>query len=306
MLFGARPGSGTRGFNDSDGSAPTPNRFALFGGAGTVVFARTSFASGTTLTSPQTIIDNFNAPANFLITKLPDQTTCVKVLEYSRHKSNDTVSVNYFFAGTDQGLYVFSKKDGTGFALTEMDLTYLAQGVWRHIDNISGSITDVKTLGSIGAALDQGGLYVVTTEEGLKSTVYRIPILASVQATFANNFVLAQSGIGIFDDVILFTGIRPVIISFTGSPLSSPPALDLKGEELVLTTNYGLFGSTRIDPSGTSFTGVNTATNQIEAAWARIPDGNVTTFYGISGVYTLIPTTVWPFSVERCLWLLHL
>lgn len=279
----------TRGFYGALSTNPNLNRFALFGGTGTVVIARTSVATGPNINSPQIVIDNFDDPANFLVTKLPDPTACVKVLEYSRHSAADTVNLNFFYAGTDKGLFVFSKKDGSGFAFDELNLPTLAQGVWRLVPEFTSSITDIKTLGYYSNT-NPNGLYIVTTDVGLASTLYRVPFAGSGQALFTTKYILAQSGVGIFDDVILFTGIRPVITNLTGTPPT------FAGQQIVLTTNYGLFGSTRHGTTGGL--GIDAATNQTEAAWISVPDGNTTMFYGIAGVYSLLPTTVWPFSVE--------
>lgn len=275
------------------------NRFALFGGTGTIVFARTSYSTlapsvNIEINSPQIVINDFSNPANFLVTKLPDPSACVKVLEYSRQAADQLVqyTFNYFFAATDNGLYVFSNKDGSGFTVDQLNqgLTALADGMWQRISDIPGSITDIKTLGIRPSLLTNVGLYVITTQEGFLSTVYRIPIQPTVRETFATKYILAQSGVGIFQDVILFTGIRPVVTYWVGT--FQPSA-----EQLVLATNYGLFVSTVFDAS-TPPTGINAATNQAQAAWTRIADGNNTMFYGVSGVYTVFPSTVWPFSVE--------
>ena len=117
----------------------------------------------------------------------------MKVLEYSRHTTLDQVTVNYFYAGTDTGLYAFAKKDGTGFALTEMDLPTLSQGVWRLITDLPGSITDIKTTGlTSNPNKNQSDFTFIITQEGLTSTLYRIPIKDTVAQTFATMYVLAR------------------------------------------------------------------------------------------------------------------
>ena len=121
--------------------AASQDRYALFGGVNTVAFAITTtsmvpFApfniTGNGSEAPQGVITDFSSPSTFLVTQLPStQGAAINALEYSRQVSG--TQSNYFFAGTDAGLYVFSN-GGNGFdvaSLNAFNLFPFAGGGWQ-------------------------------------------------------------------------------------------------------------------------------------------------------------------------------
>jgi hypothetical protein len=274
----------TRGFTGSDNL----NRFALFGGYGKVDIARVSVAYNQTTTSPQRIIEDFCTSGtctelNFLETTLPNK-ACVTVLEYSRPAAGDTNQC-YFFAGTEQGLYVYANAGTTGFDLSNLTMHNLAQGQWVHIPAFHDPIVDIKTTGL--------SLYIVTqkTSSGsLISSVYRVDFAQTVATMFdtANIHLIAQTGQQPFEHAYAFTGIQPIAVHVSNTN-------EIEAEQLLLGTNAGLFGSY----AATGVTrGVADADNQTEAAWALVPPRNAVWIEGIAGIDTPVPSTVWPISVE--------
>src|SRR5579872_1073171 len=301
----------TRGFLGS-----TVYRYALFGGVNKVAFAVTSIAFNsvdassdqTYCSSPQTTVTDFSSISNFLITNLPDGAGSCMVLEYSRtstiaDRNPNNTNLNYFFAGTDTGLFVFNVM-GTGFNATDLqtvDMSPFSNGAWQKVDSIPGQIIDIKTSGSNGTLVNGvGTLYVIANQSTptapLQSTLYAIPFAPTVSAMFApsNIRILAQTGVGTFAKLFQFYGIQ--IIS-TGNPRSSDPGAK---EQLILTTNQGLFVSQADQSAGD---GTITAANQTAANWQLVqdPSGSPTTaktmFNGIAGPNTPVRQTAWPFNL---------
>jgi hypothetical protein len=277
----------TRGFTESDNL----NRFALFGGCGKVDIARVSVAYNQLTTSPQEVIEDFCPPTgcqalNFLETMLPDNNVCVTTLEYSRPSANDPDNHCYFFAGTDQGLYVYANAGIAGFDLSNLAMNTLALGRWVHISAFPDPIVDIKTTGLT--------LYIVTQTAktgNLISSLYRIDFDTTVEAMFdsTNIHLIAQTGTAPFEQAYAFTGIQPVAVYVTNNN-------EIKAEQLLLGTNAGLFGSYATVSGATR--GVADATDQDSAAWALVPSRNTLWVEGIAGIDTPIPSTVWPISVE--------
>jgi hypothetical protein len=286
----------TRGFTATTTAEPyTLNRFALFGGCNKVVFAQTSTAYSYEITSPQEVIENFCptcADTYYLETFLPypDTQVCINVLEYSRTNTDTTQC--YFFAGTDNGLYVYCNNNNEGFMLSELNIETLSQGMWVKIDAFSDPIIDIKTTGL--------SLYIVSrsVKKGtMTSTVSRVDFEDTIQDMFNLTYTIAQSRQDIFENAPAFTGIQPVAVQVENEQLAA--------EQLVLATNDGLFAShsdLALFPEG-----IAQATTQEEAAWARVPVQrwkqnskiNHTIFFeGIAGIDTPIPSTVWPISIE--------
>lgn len=270
----------TRGF------LANQSRYALFAGdvdnQSSVMFARISQALSGSVNSPQTVTTDFSLPKNFLITPLPDATCQVLVLEYARQLTG--TASNYFFAGTQNGLFVFSD-GGNGFdvaSLGNLNAAPFSTGDWELAPNITGSIVDIKTTGNM--------LYVITQKPAtattpMQSSLYRIPFATTVAAMFApgNITLIAQTGTGIFGSISAFSGLQIISTTPSGST-----------EQIVLATNNGLFQSKRIG-------GVQNATDQTNAAWLSIAN---TSFYynGIStvdnaSIPVASPSTVWPFHV---------
>ena len=284
----------TRGFLDT-----TINRYAAFGGVDRVVFARVSQATDiSSISSPQTLFTDFTDDADFLSTRLPDPGGCCTVLEYSRTSTTagDENNLNYFFAGTENGLYVYARDEtNSGFnalALGSMTAAPFNSNVWKRIEAINGAIVDLKTTGT-------GPLYVLTfqstEDEPIKSTLWSIPHKSTTGAMFSpsNLRIIAQTGVAPFTSVSEFFGIQVVA---TGQPDSTDPQ---EKEQLIMATNQGLFCTDSPQVGGQ---GIASATNQTEADWAVVVDGENTTaqtmFFGIAGIDTPIRHTAWPISVQ--------
>ncbi len=270
----------TRGFGANQ------SRYALFAGAvddeSSVIFARISQALGVFVNSPQTVVTDFSLARNLFVSPLPDSTCQVTVLEYARQITGS--NTNYFFAGTQNGLFVFSV-NGNGFDvanLGNLNAAPFTTGSWQLAPNLPGSIVDIKTTGNM--------LYIITqtpatATTAMQSSLYRIPFAPTVAAMFApgNITLIAQTGSGIFGLISAFSGLQIISTNFLGLT-----------EQIVLATNNGLFQSKRLG-------GVQNAIDQTDAAWLKIT--NTSFFYnGISAVDNASiplasPSTVWPFHV---------
>jgi hypothetical protein len=288
----------TRGFLNS-----TVQRYALFGGTNKVVFARTSQASNRNdASSPQEAITNYSLKENFLVTALPEKAGCCQVLEYSRTSTTagDANNLNYFFAGTQEGLFVFANSHGNGFNvlnLPTLDMSPFSTNIWTKITTITGSVIDIKTSGAGGV------LYVLTYQptdtNPFSSTLYRIPFTSNINTMFdaSNIFTIAQTNTDTFKNVIQFLGMQ---IMATDSPFSTNPE---SKEQLILATNQGLFRSDASQAG--ALQGVADAASQTAALWQTVaitmPSDKTTattSFYGIAGMDTPVRNTVWPFSIQ--------
>jgi len=273
----------TRGFNES-----TTNRYALFGGTNQVVFARVSQAKAVeNINSPQTVISDFSPAENFLATTLPNNAGNVFALEYSQREQNKG-NQNYFFAGTSNGLFVFTNNVGNGFnvdQLAELNQEPFISRSWQKISGITGAVTDIKSSGNT--------LYVLTfessDEQPLKNTLYNIHFTTTTKTMFqaSNINIIAETGTGIFTKISEFFGMQ---IIATGNFVNSA-----EKEQLALTTNQGLF---RTNANQTVKTGSPAASTQDEAEWELIDGTSTTMFFGIGGITTPIRHTVWPFSID--------
>jgi len=288
----------TRGFLST-----TAHRYALFGGGNRVIFTRISEAFDiTSLSSPQTVITDFSLSQNFLLTSLPDGAGCCHVLEYSRTSTTADNNVahtdlGYFFAGTNNGLYVFADSStGAGFNainMTTLNIAPFSSGSWHKVTTLSGPIVDIKTSGAGGT------LYVImsdsTATTPLQSTLYSVPFAGTVDAMFAptNLRTLAQTQVSPFNNAVQFYGIQ---ILATDDPRAANPE---NKEQLVLATNQGLFRSTASQAGSAS---VATVTTQAAASWQVVADTNnstaTTAFFGVAGANTPIRHTTWPISIE--------
>ncbi len=288
----------TRGFLNT-----TIQRYVLFGGSERVIFARTSEAIDiTSISSPQLAISDYSQSENFLTTLMPKGAGCCQVLEYSRTSTSadeDPTRENFcfFFAGTETGLFVFSDETGIGFnpiTLSTLNLAPFSGRSWRKMNTITGSVVDIKTSGA-GRTL-----YVVTSESTpttpLKSTLFSIPFTDNTNTMFAlsNINTIAQTGVGIFANVIQFYGIQ---ILATDDPRAANPE---NKEQLVLATNQGLFHSNASQAGSAS---VATATTQAAANWSLVAASPTqttatTAFFGIAGADTPVRQTTWPFSIQ--------
>jgi len=247
----------TTGFTGASGNT---SRYTLFGGGSRVVFARTSIASGTDVTSPNTPTTDYSLSTNLLDTSIAHAQASVRVLEYSRRTNGDG-NQNYFFAGTDQGLYVFANSStGAGFTINStvdaLNAAPFSTGSWHLIETIAGATIDVKTLGNV--------LYVLTFETSsatpIKNIVYRIPFTTNIATMFHPSNITAIAATKtspIFTSTSMFTSLDIIATNAAGTT-----------EQLVLATNTGLYRSSRAG-------GVQAATSQTNASWVAID----TSFY---------------------------
>lgn len=306
----------TRGFSYTNSQDGTPYRYALFGGNEKVAFA---LISDQLYTGVQEVVQDFSLPENFALTLLPRGAGCVTCLEYARRVSSANPAIdegisNYFFAGTATGLYVFVNNEAllhSGFAasaLTTLNLPPFINGQWIPAPNIPGAIIDIKTTGQ--------ALYVLTREtscnQPYKCTLYRIGYQNTVEAMFdpshPENFaIIAQTGVGIFEPVQLFTGIQIVV---SGVNVAEPlPSFRGTTEQVVLTTNNGIYQTTTINSA-------HNATSQTDAGWTQLDTEHDRLYKGIAGMdnapigifppdaplpsaeLVSYPATVWPFSLD--------
>ena len=298
----------TRGFADT-----TRERYALFGGVNKVVFARTAQARDTADTSsPEIAITDYSSAENFLITTLPDNAGCCQVLEFSRTSTptdNDDTRTNfgYFFAGTENGLFVFADSDGEGFNpidLSTLNTTPFSAGSWQKVSTISGSVIDIKASSAVDLMVSGTGetLYVVTSESSathpFTSKLLSIPFDSSIDRMFAQSNIrtIAQTSSGTFEKVIQFYGIQLIA---TDNPTSAAPEAK---EQIILVTNQGLFKS-NASQSGSTVNGIGDATTQSAASWQVLQQNVVKTttktmVNGIGGMDTPVRHTTWPFSIQ--------
>lgn len=266
-----------------------PFRYALFGGTNSVAFALTSSSRApgipfdinpvTNTPYPQRVTLNYCCPDYFLFTELPDDAGCVRSLEYSRR--DDMMPNNYFFAGTQHGLYVFAHQNGDGFAVTE--LGYLNAGIftsgsWHKIDTITDPVVVIQSSGNALYVLT----FAVSAEVPLSSTLLNIAFQSNIATMFApgNINTIAQSATApILDTTLVFTDVE--ILQTNANSTT---------EQLALTTNNGLFQTKTIG-------GSQNATNQTNADWSLV--GEQQLYYGIGSVdNALAKSTVWPFSAD--------
>jgi len=294
-------------------------RYTLFGGVNQVAFARISESTrddcpydinlDTEGAATQNVFPvpacetspNFMLPENYLLTKLPKNSGCVTSLEYSRRIDDTSPSYfnpNYFFAGTQKGLFIFSYQNDKGFDL-EAGVNLLNEApfvgrTWKQIPQIKGSVVAMKSSGM--------ALYVLTFQSSrfkpLQSTVYNIqfsgddPIADNI-STIAKSSTTAPGS-----DL---SGVKVI----TGLEILTDDNTDK--EQLVLTTNNGLYIST---------VGIEDVNNQGDAKWRPINPNDTAMYSGIFAVDNLpfvlphfdpslnscseegkIQTTIWPVQV---------
>jgi hypothetical protein len=263
-------------------SGNTNYRYALFGGVNQVIFALTSQQNpGETR---QIVTTDFSVPQNFLSTNCLGN---VSALEYGRRPTG--TANNYFFAGTEQGLFVFASPLGAGFDVNTLALLTappFSTNSWQKAGYIPGSVIDIKSSGN-------GNLYVLTLEltgaplNPFKNTIYSIPFTTNISTMFApgNIRTIGVTGVGAFANVSEFFGMQIVATGTGVTPQNT--------EQLILATNQGLFHSTAVQP-----TGIAGAVDQTTAVWTVYPGTAGTCFWGVAGMNTPIRNTVWPFSAQ--------
>ncbi len=269
-------------------------RYALFGGTNKVDVALISSSRApsspfninqtTGIPYPQRVTIDYCCPDFFKETCLPKGSGCVTTLEYAR-RTETQGNTNYFFAGTENGLFAFANQDGSGFNVTNLGL--LNQGItqsgsWQKVPIITGSVVDIKTSGN--------ALYILTFETSgetpLASKVQRIDFADNLTDMFnpnTNIFTIAQSGTSststALQSTLVFTAIDIIQTNAGGTE-----------EQLVLATNNGIFQSKAAG-------GIQSATSEVTANWSNLQCN--TLFYGIGSVDNArIKSTDWPFSAQ--------
>lgn len=265
----------TRGFG------AIKSRYALFGGAGKIAFAKISQAQTASTRAPQAVMLDFSLPEHYNVTTLPRPAGAVTALEYTRQLTG--APNNFFFAGTDVGLYAFAAADGSGFDvanLTDVNQAPFTSSIWHKINSISGSIIDIKTTGN--------ALYIMTSAPTPKQPynyrIYRVPFASSLNAMFANPILIAQSQADALQSTLAFYSMQIISTASDGST-----------EQLVISTNNGLYQSTRAG-------GVQAAITPTDAAWQLLSSSGAQLFNG-SGyidnatISAVPPSTIWPFNL---------
>jgi len=280
----------------------SPARYALFGGFEKVVFAKISrsyaqvpnpdpnyrFNPTTGGEWPQEVITRFSCPQNYKVTTLPQCSGRVNVMEFSR-RLPALINEEYFFAGTDNGLYVFADDRGQGFTVDQaVDNLNTApfNGLWQKAPNIPGTVIDIKTSGA--------ALYILTYQTNpLKHVVYRVDFTADINTMFATPYKIAESSTFVTNSDLSNTH------AFFGMQIMQRNINGNIQEQLTLVTNYGVFISGAI-------LGIHTATNQLLALWEPVDPTDTAMYNNIFGVdaqfNTIVnllafPSTVWPIKV---------
>ena len=308
---------------------PTPNRYALFGGIDQVVFARTSEATNPvtpTLNNLQTVVSDFTLPENIKVTQLEPGAGCVQALEYARTTINLSLIShrNYFFAGTENGLYVFENNNViSGFEgfnanqLQELNTGLFVSGGWKKIPNIPGSVIDIQSSGlalyilTTQRVIDKNGNPAIATStiSPVISTLYKVefgPTSITSTGLFANPKIIAQTGVAPF----INTGVFPFknVRQFYGIQVISTGAFNTptQADQIILATNQGLYKSNApqdmLDTNNASGLAnvmvIDSGYTATGANWNLIDTTGTTFFPGIAGADTPIRSTVWPFSIQ--------
>jgi len=276
----------------------SPARYALFGGMNQVAFVKISESQASKdpydrdlITDTQYIQDvtiNFDKPENYLLTALPVCAGCVKVLEYSR-----TFNTNYFFAGTQKGLYVFANREKEAFPINKdvnnLNAEPFISRRWQPAPNISGSIIDLKSDGNF--------LYVLTFETSnakpIKNCLYKIKFEDTVAAMFTSGNIIKIAESAVTEPN---SDLSAAKMFFAIQIMTTKDGNDFINE-IVLATNNGIYTTN----------GVFSAGDQEGAAWQPVDDQDTSMYTGIFAVDN-IPTettqdyqhelsTVWPIQV---------
>ncbi len=285
----------------------TAARYALFGGVNKVVFAKVTESKETTspfntssdtIPASQTVITDFSDAENFLETALPTGAGAVMTLEYSRRLSASD-DQNYFFAGTQNGLYVFAAANGAGFTIADTVNNLNAapfNGQWHKMNGIEGSVIAIKTTGRGNDNPGNGALYVLTVqastsaERPLIFKLYNIPFHVSITNMEGAIALIAESEVTATNSDL--SNIKAIL----GMEVISRIVGGNTAEQLVIATNQGLYRST-ISEAGAS-PGVINATTQAAALWQQVSATDLSMYYNIFGIDNAVqPTTVWPLQI---------
>jgi hypothetical protein len=287
------------------GLQETASRYALFGGSDIIVFTLISTANET---GPDTVTANFNNAENFLTTSLPTAGPLF-TLEYSRQPSQNIDdealgNINFFFAAAQNGLFVFASADGSGFDANQLELLNappFASGSWQQIssDILPGTPIDIQCNGN--------NLYILMVQPQEDQTVsyslYNLGIIGNdtIAELFApdNLDIIAQTGVGVFEDVSTFFGMR--IVATGQEATITTDQTQFQREQIVLATNQGLFVSqANQDPAADpdAILGITTAGDQDAADWQLVVTPTPVAYSAVSGIETPVQHTVWPASID--------
>lgn len=300
---------GTRGLGEF-----SPGRYTLFGGVDQVIFVRTTQANRPLVGPPfninplsntwrfQEMSLDYSDDANFKVTSIL-KAGCVTSLEYSRREPSNG-SQNYFFAGTENGLYVYAgtnnpamgSSQGEGFPIdntvNDLSLKPFSSNAWFKAPLINGAVLDIKTSG----AGFFGALYVLTLqstpEHPMRTVLYSVAYDVNITSMFSPNNVaiIATSGIGVFQNVPLFNSIGIISTSPDGST-----------EQLLLATSNGLYRSNASEANGNA--GIIDAINASEANWTRVENQPIVPYTKIVPIDSMVKSTVWPMyipNINKC------
>jgi hypothetical protein len=170
------------------------NSFALFGGNGKVIFAQTKYGN----TFEETV--DFSPNTRYKVTTLPSLGVgYVRALGFSRFPArvlNFGGHNNFFFVGTDSGLFAFADSNdrsgwnsNTGF--TNLTAAPFNTYTWVPMaKSIKGAVTAIESNGDCLFVVEQD----VTSEGSIVSKLHRFPIAANVTTMEKSQTIIAQSG----------------------------------------------------------------------------------------------------------------
>jgi hypothetical protein len=237
------PGIGNPGGNTRD------NSLVLFGGYEKMAFARTKYGNQNNETT------DFSVAENYLKVDIPG-CGVVRCLGYGRSVLNNQ---GYFFAGTDNGLYVYASGAGLGFngntGLTNFDGAPFRDAdnfTWQRMaaDDITGPVTAIEAQGTSIFVVEQDA------QGGLVSKLHRFEIGNDVATMVAAHDVIAKSGENGIPANTIFTGFK-LITQTDGERISVRGLLSTSSGLYYLGPNFswvavdderaylGLFGSKR-------------------------------------------------------------
>ncbi len=305
--------SATRGFTDRNtGMANTIQRYALFGGYDKVIVTRTAQATeNTTLTFPETIQTDFSSIENIRTTRLPNNSGAVRHIAYSKQGERDNTQANFFFSGTNMGLYVFALSNGEGFPVTSLSDTNSPPFTierWSKVELFTDPITDLSCEGNALYVLTSG----FTPEQPFVDKLYVIPFspegvgdISNITELFSSNNIhlIAQTGVDIFKNVTRFTGVSVAATDQDQNITQTGDIIVDRREQLLLATSNGLFATNAnqmTDPAKPVefFQGTPDVKNQTDAQWFLIENTNNTLFRGITSTDSPVHHTSWPFSLQ--------
>ena len=267
----------------------SPTRYTLFGGFEKVAFIKTStsFSQATPFNYKNTdnipfaqyVVNDFSNPQNYLLTNMPKGAGCVRVLEYSRTTTTNPITTdpheNYFFAGTQTGLYVFANRTtNQGFTVSGMvnnlnEYPFIS-ATWKKIPSISGSIIDIKSSGN--------ALYILTFEtslqEPVKNRVYKVNFDSTIGTdamfTPTNIKTIAESSTAATNSDLSDAKMFFAIETITSTTEDKDDNIYFF-EQLLLATNNGIYRSNTTQS-------IFRAKNQEDAQWTPV-DPDDTSYY---------------------------